>query len=434
MQSISRDIGKTGAMKASWFLLGWAILPGWPAAAQAAQPVSISFSQATQKSVGSALVWTVMAPTGSQIVVTAKPEFLKQSKTIALKYGTPQSGSGWHESLVSPGPTSLTLNSQGVASGPLKFNISTQWSVQACYSWKPPGSDQKTEACTNLVYFQGVDPLQEGAEKMISFFFHPPSNVSAKQSGAVAVRPSGQELRLRVAKDVLMRSTSKKFRLYWDNGKILPENEKHPPGHVYFGPNPNWNGISAKVDMEGNDWGEIVVPLDFGTNSIKLNWTLKACTTIDWSGEICSITRQIELVPTPILKMSDQPKDYKIDSNQPLPPPPQPGGGGGGGTDKGKLMTPPPMLGAPASGIPAPVAPASQSPPPAPLMSPATVPAPEGGRTAPAANIPGCVPAAGAPGQYVCGSREAYAGCERLRASGTAGIRACNAIGEGRRR
>jgi hypothetical protein len=237
---------------------------------------------------------------------------------------------------------------------------------------------------------------------------------------------------LRVAKDVLIRSTNKKFRLYWDSGGILPENEKHPPGHVYFGPNPKWGGTAATVDMEGNDWGEIVVPLDFGPHKNKQNWTLKACTEIDWSGEICSITRQIELVQTPVIKMSDQSMDHKVDTGQPLPPllpPPSGGGGGGGGNEN--MMAPPPVLGAPATNVPSPSAPVPQGSPPAPMMSPPTAPASANtGRTAPATGVPGCAPVPGAPGQYACATREAYAGCERLRASAASGVRICQGSGD----
>jgi len=399
--------------------------------AHAAEPVAISFTQATQASLQNGSYWKVRAPTGSQIVVKATPEFLKQSKTITLKYNVYGSESGWKESLVAPGPTSLTLNAQGVAAAPLKFNVSTQWSVMACYSWKPPGAAQKTDGCSG-VNFEGVDPQKENANKEISFFFQPPSTVSAKQAGAVAVMASGQTLRLRVAKDVLMRSTNKTFRLYWDHGSPLPANEKQPPGQVYFGANPNWGGTAAKVDMEGNDWGEIAVALDFGPHKGKANWTLKACTEIDWSGEICSITRKIELVPPQVAKIDGLPKDHTVDLNQPLPPllpPPSGGGGGGGGGGEGNKvnpMAPPPVLGQPATGLPARTAPAPQGAPAAPVMAPAMSPA--------SAGVPGCAAVAGVPGQYACVAREAYAGCERLRAAGAAGIRACTAAGEGRRR
>ncbi|MCC7461328.1 MAG: hypothetical protein IT480_02570 [Gammaproteobacteria bacterium] len=70
-------------------------------------------------------------------------------------------------------------------------------------------------------------------------------------------------------------------------------------------------------------------------------------------------------------------------------------------------------------------APPTLAPPPA-LGPPVLAPPPAGAlRTAPAADIPGCSAIAGSIGQYTCSSREAYARCERLRSSGTAGVRAC---------
>lgn len=84
-------------------------------------------------------------------------------------------------------------------------------------------------------------------------------------------------------------------------------------------------------------------------------------------------------------------------------------------------MAPPPVL-APAAPATAPTPGASPPPGIAPLPG-------DAGRRAPAASVPGCTPVPGAPEQYACGSREAYAGCERLRTSGTAGIRHCGISG-----
>ena len=451
------------------------------APAMGAQPVSISFTQATQQALQSGVVWKVRAPTGSQIVVKASSDFTKQSKNISLKYSV--FGTGWKESLVPPGPTALTLNASGMAAAPLKFAISTQWGVQACYSWKPPGSNQKTDACTDQLFFEGVDPLKTSAEKLITFFFHPPSDVSAKQSGALAVKPSGQELRLRIAKDILMRSTTKTFRLVWIPGgtSALPASEPQPPGQVGFSFTGTGKLGDAKIDMMGNDWGEIVVPLDFGPHKKNPFWTFKACTEIDWSGEICSITRQIELIQTPVIKMSDQPKDPKINPGQPWPPvlSPLPRGGGSGDGKSGRAgksgslpagrantMEPPPVLGAPAASTAVPVPPAPRGQPPLPVMAPAVTPsaalpppapmqgAPAGPAqpmSAPptlapppalapaqapapiapmaAPQVPGCAPLAGQAGHYACATREAHAACERLRATGVAGIGQCHSPG-----
>ena len=419
---------------------------GMPAAL-AAHPVSISFSQATQLG----QIWEVKAPTGSQLVVKATPDFYKQSKSVTLKYSLWSIG-GWQESIV-PWPTALTLNATGVASLPLKFTTSTHWGVQACYSWKPPGSKQKLDACTDVVNFEGVDPLKKNAEKLITLFFLPPSYVSAKTPGAVAIKPSGQELRLRAAKDILIRSTTKKFRLSWtpEGAGSLPESETQPPGRVVFGSTGNQKWGEAKVDIDwmGNAWGEIAVPVDFGAHKKKLAWTLKACTEIDWSGEICSGTAMIELVQPPVIKMSDQPKDPKVDTNQPLPPlspPPSEGGGGGGKSGQaGKsgampagnanIMAPPPVLGAPAAGPPVPAPPAPRGQPSLPTMAPAVAPSPtDAARAAPVTGVPGCSPVPGLAGQYACATCEAYAGCERLRATAASSVRACQFGGEDQRR
>ena len=442
-------IGDGFRMARQWLrfvVLASAALAGLPVA-MAAGPVSISFSEATLP----AQIWEVKAPTGSQLVVKATPDFYKQSKSITLKYSLWSMG-GWQESIV-PWPTALTLNATGVASVPLKFTTSTHWGVQACYSWKPPGSKQKQDACTDVVYFEGVDPLKKNAEKLITLFFLPPSYVSAKTPGAVAIKPSGQELRLRAAKDILIRSTTKKFRLFWtpEGAGSLPESETQPPGRVVFGSTGDLKWEEAKVDIDwmGNAWGEIAVPVDFGAHKKKLGWTLKACTEIDWSGEICSGTAMIELVQPPVIKMSDQPKDFKVDTNQPLPPlspPPSEGGGGGGKSGQtGKsgnlpagnanIMAPPPVLGAPAAGPPVPAPPAPRGQPSLPAMAPAVAPSPaDAARTAPVTGVPGCSPVPGLAGQYACATREAYAGCERLRASAASGVRTCQFGGGDQRR
>jgi len=80
-------------------------------------------------------------------------------------------------------------------------------------------------------------------------------------------------------------------------------------------------------------------------------------------------------------------------------------------------LGPPPAMVAPA-GLPA-AAPARA---PSPDMAP---PPADAGRAAPTATVPGCAPVAAATGQYACATREAYAGCERLRAAAAPGVRAC---------
>lgn len=97
-------------------------------------------------------------------------------------------------------------------------------------------------------------------------------------------------------------------------------------------------------------------------------------------------------------------------------------------------LPPPPVMSAPPVPVaPPPAAGSAVRPavPPAMAAPPVLAPPPaETGRATPVTNVPGCTPVAGAPGQYACATREAHAGCERLRTSGSMGIRACSASGE----
>lgn len=167
------------------------------------------------------------------------------------------------------------------------------------------------------------------------------------------------------------------------------------------------------------------------------SWIVSMCfvDAYPYDQRICTQAITIHLKPY-VANMSDQPKNYKVDSNQPLPPlspPPSSGGGGGGG--KENMMAPPPVLSAPAAGVSAPRSPVPQGQPAVPAMAPTMAPASaDTGRMAPTAGVPGCTPIAGATGQYACATREAHAGCERLRVAGAAGIRACTAGSEGGRR
>jgi hypothetical protein len=99
------------------------------------------------------------------------------------------------------------------------------------------------------------------------------------------------------------------------------------------------------------------------------------------------------------------------------------------GTPPPPTMSTPPVLapGAPgATPPPASPSPGRQSAPPTMGAPPVLAPLPADlSRTAPAANVPGCTAVPGAPGQYACVTREAYAACERLRATAAAGVRAC---------
>ena len=102
-----------------------------------------------------------------------------------------------------------------------------------------------------------------------------------------------------------------------------------------------------------------------------------------------------------------------------------------------KKLDPPPMMAPPAGlpPLPTPAAPATpaQAMQGAPVMAPpptlATPPAASQVQPMRMPQVPGCEPFAGRPGEYACATREAYAGCERLRASATADIRQCHLAG-----
>ena len=109
-----------------------------------------------------------------------------------------------------------------------------------------------------------------------------------------------------------------------------------------------------------------------------------------------------------------------------------------------EVLAPPPVLVSPPAGLPPPpmqnapagpaqpmAAPPALAPPPALVPPPTLVPAQAPAQIAPMVGpqVPGCSPLAGQAGQYACATREAYAGCERLRASGAAGIRQCQSTG-----
>ena len=64
---------------------------------------------------------------------------------------------------------------------------------------------------------------------------------------------------------------------------------------------------------------------------------------------------------------------------------------------------------------------------PPPALAPAQAPAPIAPMAAP--QVPGCAPLAGQAGHYACATREAHAACERLRATGVAGIGQCHSPG-----
>lgn len=394
--------------------------------AHAADTIGIAFSPATQKSYGNTVVWKVPAPSGANMNLKVPPGVLKQTTAVTLGWkGFEATDQVWPTA--PPGPGSVQLNASGQAAVPIVFPKGShkQWMITACVKWQPSGYDHKIDDCT-YAYLEGEDKLAQDAEKLIKIVSpaHPGPPHNWKK-----IPVEGNQLGVSVHDDLLAKSADKTVRL------------KYYKKHTTTGGSNNWPGSTDKlapktISLAGaasqGGWSMKSVP--FQTDPDGGEWlTVQACLTLEYSGEVCGATYAYKLTESKSAKMSDQPKDYKVDSSQPLPPMSPPSSGGG--TDKGNLMAPPPMLGAPAAGLPASPAPASRTPPPAPAMAPIMAPSPaRDGRTAAVASVPGCAAIAGAPDRFVCATRETYAGCERLRVAGTSGVRACVAGEEGRRR
>ncbi|MCZ2173248.1 MAG: hypothetical protein LC110_01800 [Burkholderiales bacterium] len=392
--------------------------------ALAANPISISFSPASMKTPGGATVWQVQAPAGSSMTIKAATSFPGKAATVKLSWkGFQGTDQVW--TTPPPGPGSVQL-SNGQAVVPIVFpkDSHKQWMITACVNWQPPGYDHKIDDCVNT-YLEGIDQLAANAVSLILIVSpeHPAPTHNWKK-----ISITGNQLGVALQEDLVSKSPDKLVKLKYASSHSTTEKNTSWPGGDDEKITPKTISLSGIASQGG--WIKKTEPLVLQPNTGE--WlTVRACITLDYSGEVCSATYAYRLIESKTAKMSDQPKDYKVDTSQPLPPPPGGGGGGGGGADKGNLMAPPPMLGAPATGVPASAAPAPRAPPPAPVMAP--LPA-QDGRAAATAGVPGCTAIAGAPGQYSCGTPEAQAACERQRASGASGIRACNAIAEGRRR
>lgn len=398
--------------------------------AQAANPLSITFTSAAQKNAGGTVVWLVPAPAGANMVIKASPGVLAQTKTVTMTWkGFEGSDQVWAKP--PPGPASVQLDASGQATAPIKFAADSykQWQITACVNWQPPNYGHKIDDCV-VSYMEGENNLAKKSESLILIVSpeHP-----APTHNWQKIPKQGNYLGVAVQEDLVAKSPDKLVRLKYESSNLNSDNKTTwpaPTGSM----TPKTMSLSGVASQGG--WvkkSESLIP-----DPQVGEWlTIRACMTIDYSGEVCSANYAYRLTGSATAKMSDQPKDHKVDSNQPLPPvspPPSGGGGGGGGTGNKNLMAPPRMLGAPATGVAAPAAPARQGPAPAPTLSP-TAPAPaDAGRMAPAAAVPGCSPIAAAPGQHACASRDAYAGCERQRAADAPGIRGCTLAGDGRRR
>lgn len=395
--------------------------------AHAAEALSITFTSAAINNAGGTTVWQLPAPTGSNMVINASPGVASQTKQVTLKWTGYQGAQSWPKT--PPAPLTIQLDNNGQASFPIKFSADSykQWSVSACINWKPPGYDHKIEDCASA-YLEGIDDLAKNAASLI-LIVSPEHSAPTHNWKIIPI--NGNLIGVALQEDLVSKSPDKLLKLHY----TLASDDKTPWPMTIDKITPQKLSLAGIAGQGG--WVKKSEPLMLGS-SIGKWFTVRACMTIDYSGEVCSATYAYQLTDSKTAKMSDQPKDYKVDTTQPLPPvspPPSGGGGGGGSTGKGNLMAPPPMLGAPAANIPVPATPAPQGPPTAPTMTPAVAPSPgDPGRMAPTAGVPGCAPVGGAPGQYACTTREAHAACERLRASGSSGIRACTAGSEGPRR
>lgn len=429
----ARTYGLAGAL--AWLCL---------ASAHAANPLSISFTSATQKNTGGTVVWYVQAPAGSNMVIKAAPGVVPEAapgtivkaKTVEIKWkGFQGTDQVWTKP--PPGPQSVQLDPSGQATVPIKFAADSyrQWQITACVNWQPPGHDHKVDDCV-VSYLEGEDSLAKQSSSLILIVSpeHPAPTHNWKE-----IPQQGNHLGIAVQEGLVSKSPDKLVRLKYESSSLTSGSKKPWPMPTDK-MTPKVISLAGVASQGG--WvkkSELLIPDPQGGEWL----TIRACMTIEYSGEVCSSSYAYKLTgPSVVIKALTE-KNPVIDPNQPLPPKsPPPGGGGGGGRGggegQGNLMAPPPVLGQPASAMPAPPAlrgPTPQSPPPAPVLAPAAAPAPaDAGRMAPAAAVPGCSPIAAATGQYACASREAYAGCERQRVSGAPGIRACTIAGDGRRR
>ena len=402
------------------------------AGAHAADPISISVAPATQKTFGNTVVWQAPAPSGSNLVIKAKPEVFAQTKTVTLKWkGYQGTDQVWIKP--PPGPNSVPLGANGQASVPIKFSEDSykQWLVTACANWQPPGYDHKIDDCI-YVYLEGVDPIASNASNFIKI-------VSPAHPGLthnwVKIPMQGSSIGVSVQNDVLAKSNDKVVRIKYSSSSSTSQ-----PGTSWPAPTekttPKTISLSGAASQGG--WTQKSEPLTPDPNMGE--WmTVKACLTLDYSGEVCSASYAYQLTKPKLKPGMDQ--NPVIDPGKQPPLPPQGGGGGqagqGGNLPAGnaRMMAPPPVLGAPAANPPGAAAPSPPIQPASPTMAPAVAPpAMQSGRTAPTARVPGCSASPGVSGQFACATAEAYAGCERMRSAGSTGVQACqNSSGRLRR-
>lgn len=406
----------------TWLAAGWlAALSIAPA--HAADTIEITFAPATKKYYSSTVLWKVPAPSGANMSIKAQSGVFKQTAVVTLKWKGYQNTDQVFPT-DPPGPGSVQLNASGQAVVPIVFGKGShkQWYITACVKWQPPGYDHKIDDCADA-YLEGEDQIAMNAGKLIKIVSpaHP-----GPHGTRVTIPMHGNAMGVSVRDDVLAKSTDKVVRFTY-----MSSNPTTQPGNPWPASiaklTPKTISLSGAASQGG--WTQNSEPLvpDPGIGK----WlTVKACLTLEYSGEVCSDSYAYELTK-PALKPGMD-KNQTVDPGK-LPPLPPPGSGGQAGQSgnlpagNATMMAPPPVLGTPAAATPASAAsvPAGRPAPPvlAPQMAPAAPANP--GSVAGTPQVPGCTALPGRTGDFSCAMPEAVAGCERLRASPTSGVRAC---------
>ena len=395
-------------------LLALAIL----SSAHAADPLTVSFTSATKKPIGGQTLWQVPAPSGASMVIKAAPNVLAQTKNVTLTWKGFEATDQVFPT-PPPGPLSVLLSPGGQATVPIVFGKGShkQWRITACAQWQPPGYDHKIDDCV-YAWLEGVDQILSNAGKLIKI-------VSPAHPGLlhnwVKIPNNGNSIGVSVHNDVLAKSADKVVRLIYSSkssGGWPGQEEKTFPKTL---------SLAGATSADG--WAQKSEQLALDPNTGE--WLhIKACLTLEYSGEVCSASYAYQLTKPKLKPGMDQ--NTVIDPGKQPPLPPQAGGGGQAGqggkfpAGNARMMAPPPVLGAPAANPPGAAAPSPPIQPASPTMAPAVAPpAMQSGRAAPTASVPGCSASPGMPGQFACATAEAYAGCERLRSAGSTGVRAC---------
>lgn len=395
------------------------------ASALAAEPLSISFSSATKKNAGGTVVWQVPLASGSNMAIKATPDVLAQTQTVTLKWKGFE-GTDQVFPKPPPGPNSAQLGTGGEASVPISFAKDSykQWQVTACITWKPPGQNQKSDSCV-AAYVEGVDLAAQNAGKLIKIVSPPHQGLSHNWE---KLPKYGSSIGVSVQDEVLSKSPAKLVTLKYDSHDLASNGKPWPRPVDKISP----QSLSLSGAASQGGWTQMSAPLALPAETGE--WlTIKACLTIEISGEVCSDTYAYRQTEPPLKAAID--KNPMIDSNQSLPPAPPPsGGGGGGGGGKANMMAPPPVLSTPAAGSPMPAASAPPGRPATTLSAPAPQMGPADPGPSAMPQVPGCAAVPGRSGEFSCATPEAAAGCERLRASPASGVRACHGSGARLRR